>query len=195
MLLIQGGTIKTITGNDIKNGQILIDGDRIKAIGTKLDVPEGTEVFDASGCLVTPGFVEAHCHVGMSEEGIRWEGNDTNEYSGPLTPEMRGIDGINPRCEAFRLAVKGGVTTAVTGPGSANVMGGTFCALKLSGTCVDEMVIKDPVAMKIAFGENPKNAYGQNLKKAPVTRMAVAALLTLVWRKDMAAFFRMLKRR
>ena len=177
MLLIQGGTIKTITGNDIKNGQILIDGDRIKAIGTKLDVPEGTEVFDASGCLVTPGFVEAHCHVGMSEEGIRWEGNDTNEYSGPLTPEMRAIDGINPRCEAFRLAVKGGITTAVTGPGSANVMGGTFCALKLSGTCVDEMVIKDPVAMKIAFGENPKNAYGQNLKKAPVTRMAVAALL------------------
>ena len=177
MLLIKGGWVKPIVGDDIENGQVLIDGGKIVAVGRDLDVPAGTEVYDASGCLVTPGFVEAHCHIGISEEGIRWEGNDTNEYSNPVTPELRAIDGINPRCEAFQLAVGGGVTTAVTGPGSANILGGTFCALKLAGDCVDDMIIRDPVAMKIAFGENPKGCYGNDGKKRPVTRMAIAATL------------------
>ena len=177
MILIQGGLVKTITGEDIENGQVLIDGGKIVAVGKDLQAPEGTEVFDASGCLVTPGLVEAHCHIGIHEEAIRWEGNDTNEYSNPVTPELRAIDGINPRCEAFRLAVKGGVTTAVTGPGSANILGGTFCAIKLAGDCVDDMIIRDPVAMKIAFGENPKGCYGNDGKKRPVTRMAIAATL------------------
>lgn len=177
MILIQGGLVKTITGEDIENGQVLIDGGKIVAVGKDLQVPEGTEVFDASGCLVTPGLVEAHCHIGIHEEAIRWEGNDTNEYSNPVTPELRAIDGINPRCEAFRLAVKSGVTTAVTGPGSANILGGTFCAIKLAGDCVDDMIIRDPVAMKIAFGENPKGCYGNDGKKRPVTRMAIAATL------------------
>lgn len=177
MLLIQGGWVKPIEGEDIENGQVLVDGGKIVAVGRNLEVPEGTEIYDAAGCLVTPGFVEAHCHIGIHEEGIRWEGNDTNEYSNPVTPELRAIDGINPRCEAFHLALKGGVTTAVTGPGSANVLGGTFCALKLAGDCVDDMVIRDPVAMKIAFGENPKSCYGNEGKKRPVTRMAIAAIL------------------
>ncbi len=177
MILIQGGFVKTITGGDIENGQVLIDGGKIVAVGQNLDVPEGTQVYDATGCMVTPGFIDAHCHIGVDEEASRWEGNDTNEYSSPVTPEMRAIDGINPRDEAFGNALGGGVTTAITGPGSANVLGGSFVAMKLYGDCVDDMIVKYPVAMKIAFGENPKGCYGQNGKKEPVTRMAVAALL------------------
>ena len=177
MILIQGGLVKTITGGDIENGQVLIDGGKIVAVGQNLDVPEGTQVYDATGCMVTPGFIDAHCHIGVDEEASRWEGNDTNEYSSPVTPEMRAIDGINPRDEAFDNALGGGVTTAITGPGSANVLGGSFVAMKLYGDCVDDMIVKYPVAMKIAFGENPKGCYGQNGKKEPVTRMAVAALL------------------
>ena len=177
MLLIQGGLVKPIAGEDIPNGQVLIDNGKIVAVGTNLQVPDGTEVYDASGCIVTPGLVDAHTHIGLDEEAIRWEGADYNEMSDPVTPDMRGIDGINPQDEAFRLALEGGVTTAVTGPGSANVLGGTFVAIKLYGNVVDEMVIKNPAAMKAAFGENPKGCYGQNGRKAPVTRMGVAALL------------------
>ncbi len=177
MLLIQGGIVKPISGPDLKNGQVLIDQGKIVAVGTGLDVPDGTEVFSARDCVITPGLVDAHTHIGLDEEAIRWEGADYNESSDPVTPDMRGIDGINPQDEAFRLALQGGVTTAVTGPGSANVLGGTFVALKLYGSVVDEMVLKDPVAMKAAFGENPKGCYGQQGRKAPVTRMGVAALL------------------
>ena len=177
MLLIKGGTVKTITQGDILDGEILIDEGKILAVGKGLTVPEGCEVFDATGKLVTPGLIDGHTHIGLDESAIRWEGADYNEMSEPVTPEMRGIDGLNPIDEAFQLALAGGVTTAVTGPGSANVMGGTFLALKLYGNCVDEMVIRDPVAMKVAFGENPKWVYGQNGKKKPVTRMGIASLL------------------
>ena len=177
MLLIKGGTIKTITHGDIPDGEILIDNGKILAVGKGLEVPENCEVFDASGKLVTPGLIDGHTHIGLDESAIRWEGADYNEMSEPVTPEMRGIDGLNPIDEAFPLALAGGVTTAVTGPGSANVMGGTFLAIKLYGNCVDEMVIRDPVAMKVAFGENPKWVYGQNGKKKPVTRMGIASLL------------------
>ena len=177
MLLIRGGHIKTITNGDLPVGDILVDGGKITAIGEHLDAPEGCEIFDATGFLVTPGFVDAHTHIGLDETAIRWEGADYNEMSDPVTPEMRGIDGLNPIDEAFHEALAGGVTTAVTGPGSANVVGGTFLAVKLFGKCVDEMVVRNPVAMKVAFGENPKGCYGQNGRKEPVTRMGVAALL------------------
>lgn len=177
MLLIKGGTVKTITQGDITDGEILIDEGKILAVGKGLDVPADCEVFDAAGKLVTPGLIDGHTHIGLDESAIRWEGADYNEMSEPVTPEMRGIDGLNPIDEAFQLALAGGVTTAVTGPGSANVMGGTFLALKLYGNCVDEMVIRNPVAMKVAFGENPKWVYGQNGKKKPVTRMGIASLL------------------
>ena len=178
MLLIRGGHIKPIVGEELMKGDVLIGDDgRIAAIGEKVDVPTDTPVLDATGCLVTPGFVDAHCHIGMEEECMRWEGDDVNEYSSPVTPELRAIDAINPRDEAFAEAIAGGVTTAVTGPGSANVLGGSFVAMKLYGDCVDDMIVKFPAAMKIAFGENPKGCYGQNGKKAPVTRMAIASLL------------------
>jgi imidazolonepropionase-like amidohydrolase len=108
---------------------------------------------------------------------MRWEGADYNEYSDPVTPHMRAIDGIYPQDETFFEALKGGVTSACTGPGSANVVGGTFAAIKLAGKRVDKMIIKNPVAMKCAFGENPKSCYGQSGKKMPYTRMATAAML------------------
>ncbi|MBQ1945874.1 MAG: amidohydrolase [Clostridia bacterium] len=177
MLLIRNGHIRPITSPDIACGEILVDEGKIIAIGEHVDAPADVQIIDAQGMLVTPGFVDGHCHIGMHEEASRWEGNDTNEYSDPVTPQVRAIDSINPLDEAFGNALRGGVTTAVTGPGSANVIGGAFCAMKLHGDCVDDMLIKEPVAMKIAFGENPKGAYGQNGKKAPVTRMMTAALL------------------
>jgi len=178
MLLIKNGYIKTMAGTDIPCGCVLIGDDgKIAAIGSDLIAPDYAEVIDASGRLVTPGCVEAHCHIGLDNEGMGWEGHDYNEVIDPITPHLRAIDSINPMDEAFALAVRGGVTSACTGPGSANVVGGTFAAIKLRGKRVDKMVIKDPVAMKCAFGENPKRCYGQGMKKSPSTRMATAALL------------------
>ena len=159
-------------------GSVLIgDNGKILAVGTDLAAPEGTVVIDAGGKLVTPGCVDAHCHIGLDNEGMGWEGHDYNEMVDPITPQMRAIDSINPQDEAFGLAIQNGVTSACTGPGSANVVGGTFIAIKLYGKRVDKMVIKNPIAMKCAFGENPKRCYGQSGKKAPMTRMGTAALL------------------
>ena len=178
MLLIKNGYVKTMAGGDIENGCVLIGDDgKIVAVGAELTAPEGAEVIDAGGRLVTPGCVEAHCHIGLDNEGMGWEGHDYNEIVEPLTPQMRAIDSINPMDEAFENAIANGVTTACTGPGSANVVGGTFAAIKLCGKRVDKMVIKEAVAMKCAFGENPKRCYGQGSKKSPMTRMATAALL------------------
>ena len=178
MLLIKNGKIKTMVGDDIENGYVLIDDEgKIASVGTDIVETPDMTVIDAKGRLVTPGCVEAHCHIGVHNSAMRWEGADFNERSDPLTPQMRAIDGINPIDETFTLALKHGVTSACTGPGSANVVGGTFAAIKLYGKRIDKMIIKDPVAMKCAFGENPKGCYGQSGNKAPVTRMATAAML------------------
>ena len=178
MLLIKNGHVKTMVGEDIIRGCVLIGGDgKIAAVGTDIEAPEGAEVIDAGGRLVTPGCVDAHCHIGLDNEAMGWEGHDYNEIVDPITPQMRAIDSINPQDEAFELAIRGGVTSACTGPGSANVVGGTFTAIKLTGKRVDKMIIKEAVAMKCAFGENPKRCYGQGMKKSPMTRMATAALL------------------
>ena len=178
MLYIKNGYIKTMAGPDIENGCLLIGDDgKIAAVGADVPCPEGAQVIDAQGRLVTPGCVEAHCHVGLDNQGMGWEGRDYNEIVDPITPQMRAIDSINPMDEAFPLGLQGGVTTVCTGPGSANVVGGTFVALKLAGKRVDKMIVKDAIAMKCAFGENPKRCYGQGSKKAPMTRMGTAALL------------------
>ncbi len=178
MLLIKNAYIKTMVTEDIPYGCILIGDDgKILSVGTALEAPAGTEVIDAGGRLVTPGCIDAHCHIGLDNEGMGWEGHDYNEIVEPLTPQLRAIDSINPMDEAFTNALAGGVTSACTGPGSANVVGGTFVAIKLVGKRVDNMIIKDPIAMKCAFGENPKRCYGQGGKKSPMTRMAVAAML------------------
>ena len=178
MILIKNGHIKPMVGEDLKSGCLLIGDDgKIAALGAALEAPEGCAVIDAEGALVTPGCVDAHCHIGLDNEAMGWEGDDYNEMADPITPQMRAIDSINPQDEAFELALRGGVTAACTGPGSANVVGGTFAAIKLAGSRVDDMVIRSPIAMKCAFGENPKRCYGQKSKKSPMTRMAVAAML------------------
>ena len=178
MLLIKNGYVKTMAGPDLENGCVLIGDDgKIAAVGAELAAPEGAAVIDARGRLVTPGCVEAHCHIGMFNAAVGWEGHDGNEWSDPTTPHMRAIDSIYPQDETFAQAIRGGVTSACTGPGSANVVGGTFAAIKLCGKRIDDMIIKFPLAMKCAFGENPKRVYGQNGRKAPTTRMATAAVL------------------
>ncbi|MDY6180336.1 MAG: amidohydrolase [Candidatus Faecousia sp.] len=178
MLFIKNGHIKTMAGQEYANGCVLIGDDgKIVAVGEALEAPEGALIIDAQGRLVTPGCVEAHCHIGLDNEAVGWEGRDYNEIVEPITPQMRAIDSIYPQDEAFGNAIRGGVTTACTGPGSANVIGGTFAVIKLWGNRVDNMIVKDPIAMKCAFGENPKRCYGQGSKKSPMTRMAVAALL------------------
>src|SRR5690554_5869029 len=176
MLHIKNALIYTMTGEIIENGSILISEGKIVDLGQNLNVSSNCEEIDAGGRMVTPGFIDAHCHIGLGETGIGFEGADYNERIDPLTPHLRAIDAINPMDVALRHAYEAGVTTAVTGPGSANVVGGTFTAIKTYGHRVDDMVIKDPIAMKVAFGENPKRVYNSQ-GKSPVTRMATAALL------------------
>ena len=177
MLLIRNAHIRPIVGEEIENGCLLIDQGKIAAIGTEIQVPRSAEIIDAQGRLTTPGCIDAHCHIGLDNEAMGWEGDDFNEMVDPVTPQMRAIDSINPLDQAFDDAVRGGVTAACTGPGSANVVGGTFSVIKLHGKRVDKMILKDPAAMKCAFGENPKRCYGKNGSKAPMTRMGTAALL------------------
>ena len=177
MLLIKNGHIKPIVGTELENGCVLIGDDgTIAAIGATLTAPADAQVIDAEGRLVTPGFVEAHCHMGLHGQGLRWEGADYNESTDPITPHMRAIDAFDTFDCMLQDAIRGGVTTVCAGPGSANIVGGTFVVTKLIGKRIDKMAIKPHAAMKCAFGENPKNAFGQN-KKTPKTRMATAAIL------------------
>ena len=178
MIFIKNAYLKPMAVPDIEDGCLLIDDNgKIAGVGKDLPIPEEATVIDACGRLVTPGCVDAHCHIGLDNEATGWEGRDYNEMVDPITPQMRAIDSIDPMDEAFGNALRGGVTTACTGPGSANVVGGTFAAIKLYGKRVDKMIVKEPLAMKCAFGENPKRCYGQAGKKAPMTRMGTAALL------------------
>ena len=174
MLIIKNAKILTMTGNDIEKGDILVDAGKIVKIGENIAAPDA-EVFDASGLTAIPGIVDAHCHLGMWEDGLGDEGADGNEATDPVTPELRAIDAINPVDRCFKEALEGGVTTVVTGPGSANVIGGQFAALKTYGDCVDEMAICAPHSLKTALGENPKGVYSEQ-KATPSTRMATAAL-------------------
>ena len=177
MLQIINARIMPMRGETLENGQLLIDGGKIKVVGTRMATPAGTEVLDAGGRLVTPGLVDAHCHIGVENSCISGAmGRDCNECSDPATPQVRAIDSIYPQDSSLREALAAGVTTAVTGPGSGNVIGGTFAAVKLHGMRVDDMVIRQSVAMKVAFGENPKNVYGIK-GNLPMTRMGTASIL------------------
>ncbi|MGG5462613.1 amidohydrolase [Clostridium sp. B9] len=178
-MLIRNGKIFTCSNDKVyEKGDILIREGKIEKLGEDLsDYIKDEEIIDADGLMIFPGFIEAHCHLGIHEEGNKGAGNGTNEASDPITPHMRAIDGINPLDGGFDSARKSGVTTAVIGPGSANIIGGQFAAIKTSGICIDDMVLKEPVAMKVAFGENPKRVYGNEKNKMPKTRMAIAALL------------------
>ena len=177
MILIKNGTLYDAVIPEAQRADILVGDDgKITAIGELPEVP-GAEVIDATGLNIYPGFVEAHCHLGMHGYGIGFEGNDTNEMTDILTPQLRAIDGLNPMDPSVEHALKAGVTTVCTGPGSANVLGGQFAIIKTAGRRVDDMLVDPYAAMKCAFGENPKRCYGQNGKKAPMTRMGTASLL------------------
>jgi imidazolonepropionase-like amidohydrolase len=180
VLAIKGGKIYTITNGVIDEGTILIEDGKIKSVGKSVKVPEGAEVIDAKGKVVMPGLVEAHCHIGIWEEKIGWAGSDGNEATDPATPHMRALDGIKANADEGGLiaALEAGVTTAQILPGSANVIGGTGVVIKTAPKVVtDEMVIRSPSGMKVAFGENPRRVYGVEQKKTPSTRMGVAGVL------------------
>jgi imidazolonepropionase-like amidohydrolase len=176
MILIKNANIHTMAGENYENGMILIDRDKIVAIGNDFDVPENVESIDAKGKFVMPGMIDAHCHLGMWEDGMGFEGADGNEAVAPVTPQLRAIDALNPMDVCFKDALEGGITTVATGPGSANVVGGQFAVIKTHGKRIDDMIINECLAMKCAFGENPKRVYNSQ-KKSPSTRMATAAIL------------------
>lgn len=176
MLAVTNGHVLTMADSAYDRGTVVIDGDKIVAVGGDLAIPDGAHIIDASGKWVLPGFVESHSHVGIWGEGVAWEGRDFNETSEPVTPHMRAIDAINPFDMAIPMVRAAGITTLLTGPGSANLIGGEWAAIKPIGRTVEEMVLRYPCGLKMALGENPKQVYG-NQHKSPVTRMGEAALI------------------
>jgi len=174
LICIQNGLVHTGIAEEIQNADILIKDGKFLEIGASLQLPADCEIVDASGLHVYPGFVDAHCHVGLDGYAIGYEGMDYNELNDPLTPQLRAQDGINPMDLSLKMAALAGVTTIGTGPGSSNPIGGTFIAMKTIGKRVDNMIVKAPVAMKCAFGENPKRCYQS---KGISSRMTNAALI------------------
>ncbi len=174
MTIIKNARILTGSGTAIEKGDIVFN-DKIRYVGKKYE-GEADEMIDAAGLTVTPGLIDAHCHVGLFGDAVGFEGADANEDSDPIMPQLRAIDGINPQDRAFCDARSAGITTVVTGPGSANAVGGQFAAVKTAGVCVDDMVLKAPCAMKMALGENPKTVYNDK-NQSPVTRMGTMALI------------------
>lgn len=177
-MLIVNAEIHTMTGSGIITGFVRTKGyviDAVGAGGVEQAVP-GERILDAEGAGVYPGFVDAHTHLGMWEDALTFEGDDGNEETDPVTPQLRAIDAVNPMDRCFSEAAAAGVTCVVTGPGSANPIGGQLAAIKTYGRRIDDMIVRAPVAIKMALGENPKTVYhGKN--EAPSTRMATAALI------------------
>ena len=175
MKLIKNAKILTMTDNSVIEGAIIFD-DKIRYIGNDFKNFHIDEEIDAFGAYVMPGMIDAHCHVGIVEDSLGFEGDDTNDESEPVTPHLRAIDAINPFDRCFVDAASAGITCVVTGPGSANPISGQFAAVKTSGVCIDDMIIKAPCALKLALGENPKSVFADK-EEAPLTRMGTMALL------------------
>lgn len=177
MLAIRGGRVYTMSASGVlDNGVVLVDGERVVGVGTKVRIPQGCKVVEARGKHICPGFIDAHCHLGLSEEIYRCEGDDTNESTDPMTPYLQAVDGINFWDVGFKDAVQNGVTRALVMPGSANVIGGQATLVKTWASTPAGMVYRNPWGLKAALGENPKRVYGSK-DKAPRTRMASAAFL------------------
>ena len=165
-MAIVGGYVVPIEGEPIENGTVLITDGKIAAVGAKVRVGKDVEVVDAAGKWVLPGFIDAHAHLGVWEEGEGWAGEDVNEMTDPVGARLRALDAINPADQGFADALAGGVTSCVVKPGSGNPIGGQTVAIKTWGRIVDEMVIKSPASVKSALGENPKRVYGKKKQAA-----------------------------
>lgn len=176
MLALTNAKIITMEEKDYDQGTVLIDKGKILEVGENIAIPAESKVINIQGKYLLPGFIDAHTHLGIAEEIYQIEGDDTNEITDPVTPQLRALDGINPNDLGFKDALLGGVTTVMVAPGSANVIGGLVSVIKVSGQSFEEMVINPEAGLKIALGENPKRVYGER-KKMPYTRMATAALL------------------
>lgn len=177
MLIINAKIVTMEENTIIENGYLLSQNGKIVSFGDMNDKPNGTfEVYDAKGKTLLPGLVDGHCHIGMWEDSIGFEGDDGNEDTDPSTPHLRAIDAVNPLDKSFEEALEAGITTVITGPGSANPIGGQFTALKTYGSTVDDKLIQFPISVKTAFGENPKTVY-HSKNATPVTRMATAAII------------------
>lgn len=174
-MTIINADIHTMSGKDYPAGYITFKDGKILAVGPMSAWDKEGEVFDACGAAAFPGLIDAHCHLGLWEEGAGFEGDDGNEDTDPCTPQLRAVDGIKID-RAFAEAAAAGVTTAVVGPGSANPIAGQICALKTVGNRVDSMLLRAPLAIKMALGENPKNTY-HDKQQGPVTRMGIAAII------------------
>lgn len=178
-MVIINAKIFSMEGENIENGYVRTKGRFIEEIGdmSTFQIKDNEEqILDVQGAWVLPGFIEAHAHIGITEEKWGTIGDDCNEETNPVTPTLRAIDAVNPMDPAFHDAIEAGITSVMTGPGSANVVGGQFVFMKTQGRCMDEMIVKFPAAMKVAFGENPKTTYG-NQNTCPSTRMGTAAML------------------
>ena len=177
-MLIINGTVHTMDGPIVEKGYVAVSGSKIVQVGPMEECPASWkgEIFDAQGGHICPGFIDAHCHLGMFGDALGFESDDGNEETDPCTPHLRAIDAINPLDRCFAEARAAGVTTVLTGPGSANPVSGQFAALKTDGRWVDAMVVRAPAAMKLALGENPKQVY-HDRDETPVTRMATAAII------------------
>lgn len=176
MILLKNGKVLTMTGVNYDAGDVLVADGKIRAVGAGLCAPEGAQVIDCTGRTVMPGMIDAHCHIGLSEDGTMYEGEDSNEAVNPVTPHVRAIDGINPADVAIREARLGGVTTVCVGPGNSNVFGGVMSVFKTRGSRIDDMLIKETFAVKAALGEGPKETYAPK-KVMPMTRMGIAGLM------------------
>jgi imidazolonepropionase-like amidohydrolase len=176
VVAIVGGRVVPIVGEEIPVGTVLVRDGKIADVGDSVDIPDGAEVVDVAGSWVLPGFIEAHGHVGVSEEAEGWAGQDTNELTEPVTAHVRAIDAINPADLGFKDAISGGVLAVNVNPGSGNPIGGQTVALKCWGRTVDQMALRQPSGMKSALGENPKRVYGEQ-KKQPATRLGTAAVI------------------
>ncbi len=173
MLLIRNGLVHDMVHDEPYIANVVVNDGKIKEITTE-DVNLDAEVIDASNLNVYPGFIDAHSHIGLAGTGIGFEGTDYNEINDIVCPQMRAIDAFNPFDPSLKEAALSGITTVASGPGSANALGGTWIAVKTVGKCVDDMLVKNPVAMKCAFGENPKRCYRE---KGNSARMSTAAHL------------------
>ena len=175
MIALTNGRLYTIDNGIIEQGTILLDGAKIAAVGTDVAIPADAQVIDVEGRIVTPGFIDAHTHIGIDEEIHQPIGDDCNEMTEPNTAELRAMDAINYRDLSFQDAVKAGITTVMITPGSANVFGGLVAVMKTAGSTYKEMLLNGDAGLKMAFGENPKRVYGEK-DKTPSTRMATMAI-------------------